>query len=85
MTKPSDLDEMSDRLWDTELREMQDLWANYNYLYVEDPERADKLRRPRWGGFFWEPRPALMVSEIILSISRLTDPPEMGKRPEPDA
>ena len=80
MTKPSDFDEMSDQLWDTELREMQDLWANYNYLYVEDPERADKLRRPRWGGFFWNRVQHWMVSEIILSISRLTDPPEMGKR-----
>ena len=80
MTKPSDFDEISDQLWDPELRELQDLWATYNYLYVVDPERAGKLRRPRWGGFFWNLVQGWMVSEIILSISRLTDPPQMRKR-----
>ena len=85
MTKPSDFDEMSDQLWDTELREMQDLWANYNYLYVEDPERADKLRRPRWGGFFWN---------LVQRLDGLGNHPldltphgsaRDGKAPEPDA
>ena len=80
MTKPSDFDEISNQLWDAELRELQDLWDNYNYLYVEDPERAGKLRRSGWGGFFWSRVRGWMVSEIILLISRLTDPPEMGKR-----
>ena len=79
MMRPSDFDEISDQLWDAELRELQDLWATYNYLYIEDPERADKLRRPRWGGFFWDLNQGWMVSEIILSISRLTDPPKMGR------
>ena len=80
MTKPSDFDEMSNQLWDAELRELQDLWDNYNYLYVEDPGRATKLRRPGWGGFFWSRVRGWMVSEIILSISRLTDPPKLGER-----
>ncbi len=75
MTEPSDFDEISDQLWDAELRELQDLWTTYNYLYVVDPERTGKLRRPRWGGFFWNLVQRWMVSEIILSISRLTDPP----------
>ena len=80
MTKPSDFDEMSNQLWDAELRELQDLWANYNYLYVEDPERAGKLRRAGWGGFFWNRVQGWMGSAIVLSIARLTDQPEMGKR-----
>ena len=79
MTKPSDFDEVSNQLWDTELRELQDLWATYNYLYVEDSERAEKLRKPNWGGFFWTLLRGWMVSETILSISRLTDRPKMGK------
>ena len=77
--RPSDFDDISDQLWDAELRELQDLWTNYNYLYVEDPQRAEKLRRPRWGGFFWNLVQGWMVSEIILSISRLTDLPKQGK------
>ena len=80
MTKASDFDEISNQLWDTELNELQDLWDTYNYLYVEDPERAEKLRQPRWGGFFWDLAQGWMISGIILSVSRLTDPPEMGKR-----
>ena len=80
MTKPADFDEISNQLWDAELNELQDLWATYNYLYVEDLERAAKLRKPRWGGFFWDLAHGWMVSEIILSVSRLTDPPKMGKR-----
>ena len=80
MTKPSDFDAMSNQLWDSELKELQDLWAVYNYLYVEDPERADKLRKPRWGGFFRDLVQGWTVSEIILSISRLTDRPGSGKR-----
>ena len=79
MTKPSDFDEISNQLWDAELKELQDLWATYNYLYVEDPERAEKLRKPRWGGLFWDLAQGWMVSGIILSVSRLTDPPKMGK------
>lgn len=80
MTTPSSFDEMSNQLWDGELRELQDLWATYNYLYVEDPGRVTKLRQPRWGGFFWDLVQRSTVSGIILSVSRLTDPPEMGKR-----
>lgn len=80
MTKSTVFDEMSDQLWDAELRELEDLRVNYDYLYVEDPERADRLRKGRWGGFFWNCVRGWMISEIILSISRLTDPPEMGKR-----
>ena len=79
MTKPSELDEVSNQLWDTELRELQDLWTTYNYLYVEDSERAEKLQKPGWGGFFWILLRGWVVSETILSISRLTDPPKMGK------
>ncbi len=76
--KPSDFDEISDQLWDNELRELQDLWDNYNFLYVEGPERAAKLRRPRWGGFFWDLVQGWMISAIVLSISRLTDSSKMG-------
>ena len=77
MTNPSDFDEISNRLWDAELCNLQDLWDTYNYLYVEDPERAQNLAG--WGGFFWDLVRGWMGSEIILSISRLTDSPEMGK------
>ena len=80
MTKPPNFDQMSDQLWDAQLRELQDLWTSYHYLYVEDPERTAKLRRPGWGGFFWSLVQRCMISETILLISRLTDPPEMGKR-----
>ena len=77
LTNPSDFDEISNRLWDAELCNLQDLWDTYNYLYVEDPERAQNLAG--WGGFFWDLVRGWMGSEIILSISRLTDSPEMGK------
>lgn len=80
MTKQQEFDEISNQLWDGELRQLQDVWANYNYLYVEDPERAAKLRKPGKGGFFWNLVQGWMASLIILSISRLTDPPEMRKR-----
>jgi len=80
MTKPQEFDEISNQLWDAELRELQDLWANYHYLYVEDPERTRRLRGPRWGGFFWNFVQRCIVSETILLISRVTDPPEMGTR-----
>lgn len=79
MTRPSDFDEISNQLWDAELNELQDLWAAYNYLYVEDPKRAKKQRNTRWGGFFWDLAQGWMVWEIILAISRLTDPLEMGR------
>jgi len=75
MTEPSDFDAISNQLWDGELTGLQDLWATYNYLYFEDPRRAEKLRKPRWGGFFWNLVQRWMASEIILAISRLTDPP----------
>ena len=52
LTNPSDFDEISNRLWDAELCNLQDLWDTYNYLYVEDPERAQNLAG--WGGFFWD-------------------------------
>ena len=52
----------------------------YNYLYVNGPEQAQNLRKAHWGGFFWVRVRDCMISEIILSISRLTDPREMGKR-----
>lgn len=80
MTKQQEFDEISNQLWDGELRELQDVWASYNYLYVEDPERAVELRRPGKSGFFWNLVQGWMASLIILSISRLTDPPEMRKR-----
>ena len=79
LTNPSDFDEISNRLWDAELCNLQDLWDTYNYLYVEDPERAQNLCKAGWGGFFWDLVRGWMGSEIILSISRLTDSPEMGK------
>ena len=75
----ANFDEISDQLWDNELRELQDLWDNYNFLYVGDPERTAKLPRPCWGGYFWYLVQGWMVWEIILSISRLTDQPRMGK------
>ena len=79
ITNPSDFDEISNRLWDDELSELQDLWDTYNYLYVQNQERSQNLLKGRWGGFFWNRVQHWMKSEIILSISRLTDPPEMGK------
>ena len=80
MTQPPDFDEISNQLWDGELRELQDLWTNFNYLYIEDTERTEKLWTPSWGGFFWYLVHGCMVAGIILSISRLTDAPKMGKR-----
>ena len=80
MTKASELDEISNQLWNAELNELQDLWDTYHYLYVEDPVRAEKLRKPRWGGLFWDLAQGWMVSGIILSVSRLTDPPKIGNR-----
>ncbi len=80
MTKKQEFDEISNQLWDRELCELQDVWASYNYLYVEDPERTVKLRRPGKGGFFWNLVQGWMASQIILSISRLMDTPEIRKR-----
>ena len=80
MTNRSDFDEISHRLWDNGLCELQDLWDMYNYLYVKDSKRAQNLlSEARWGGFFWFRIRDWMGSGIILSISRLTDPPEKGE------
>ena len=80
MTNRSDFDEISGRLWDNGLCELQDLWDMYNYLYVKDSKRAQNLlSKPRWGRFFWVRIRDWMGSGIILSISRLTDPPEKGE------
>ena len=81
MTNPSYFDEISDRLGEGELCELQDLWDMYNYLYVKDSKRAQNLlSKPRWGRFFWVRTENWMGSGIILSISRLTDRPKSGER-----
>ena len=81
MTNPSYFDEISDRLWDGELCELQDLWDTYNYLYVKDPKRAQNLlSEARWGRFFWNRVRGWIVDELIMTISRLTDRPKSGER-----
>src|SRR5690349_12883241 len=56
---------------------LHDAWTQYKYLFAASPERVDLLNAcARW--FFALSQMALF-REILLGISRLTDPLEQGK------
>jgi hypothetical protein len=65
------------RLWD-ELVLVNDQWQQYLKLFGTSPETVNLLNRhARW--FFATVQRGL-VHEVILGISRLSDPPRTGKR-----
>lgn len=63
------------RLWD-ELVSLHDTWAEYNYLYG-DKDRVRLLNA--CAPAFFARHERLLLREVILGISRLTDPPKTGK------
>ena len=70
-------DKYSDALYE-KLGRLHTLWADFEYLYL-DPERQKFLQCPQYGQGFWQTVRHLMLSEVFLAISRLTDPPKLGK------
>ena len=64
------------RLWD-EVIHLHDVWEQYRKLYGHSEDRV-KLLNASARGFFARLQ-QLMVRDVILSISRLTDPPKSVK------
>jgi hypothetical protein len=64
------------RLWD-DLVTLHDAWAQYRYLFT-DPERVEILNA--CGRWFFGLVQRLLLREVLLGISRLTDPPSQGKQ-----
>lgn len=61
------------RLWD-EMVNLQNTWDEYTYLFLESQERIDLLNRSaRWMFGLMQ---RLMMREIIMGASRVTDPAE---------
>lgn len=59
-----------------ELVMLTDAWAQYTYLFAS-PERVDMLNTcARW---YFATSQRLFLREVILGISRLTDPPTQGR------
>ena len=75
MSDHGDFDATRQRLWD-ELVAIHDSWHQYRYLYVESRERVRMLNAcARW---FFASVQRLLVRDVILGISRLTDPLTVG-------
>ena len=76
MTETESFDARRKRLWD-ELVMLHDAWAQYSYLFNESQERIELLNAcARW---FFGTTQRLLMREVILGVSRLTDPPKTGK------
>ena len=64
-------------VWD-HLVLLRDLWSQYEYLFMQGPERVALLNgSARW--FFYSVQKSY-ETELVLGISRLTDPPGEGSR-----
>jgi hypothetical protein len=60
-----------------EIVSLRDIWTQYKKLFMSSEERVTLLNHSgRW--FFYLVQ-RLMVERMMLSLSRLSDPPEMGK------
>ena len=69
-------DAASDRIWN-EIVILRDSWSQYRELYETSNERITMLNAcARW---FFGSHQRLLLREIILGISRLTDPARTGK------
>ena len=64
------------RLWD-ELVHLNDAWDEYLYLFG-DKERVELLNRS--GRWFFGLVQRVLIREVLLSVSRLTDNARMGRR-----
>src|SRR6185437_15745291 len=64
------------KLWD-ELVSVGDVWAQYLYLFGDSPERVEMLKA--CAGWFFGLTQRLLIREVILAISRLTDPVNDGR------
>jgi len=75
MPETVELKDVRKRLWD-EILAVHYSWAEYNYLFVESPERVAMLNAcARW--FFGQTQ-QFILREVILAISCLTDPVKSG-------
>lgn len=62
-----------------ELVVTHDVWEQYTYLFNDSPDRIRMLNAcARW---FFGTTQRVMMREVVLGISRLTDPPTTGKFP----
>ena len=76
MSQATAFDAHRTKLWN-ELVILNDAWAQYTYLFTESEERIRMLNAcARW---FFGSTQRLMMRDVILGISRLTDPPKTGK------
>jgi hypothetical protein len=74
---PAEAKEVADRLYN-HLVQLDTHWRDYQYLYGDSKERLDRLNQTaKW---FFGSLQRLLVRDIILSISRLTDPKGGGSR-----
>src|SRR6266566_7380600 len=76
MNDAESFDARRKRLWD-ELVILHDAWAQYSFLFNESQERIELLNAcARW---YFGTTQRLLMREVILGVSRLTDPPKTGK------
>jgi hypothetical protein len=76
MSQATAFDASRTKVWN-ELVILNDVWAQHAYLFTESEERLRMLNAcARW---FFGSMQRLMMRDVILGISRLTDPPKTGK------
>ena len=76
MTAQSSPEADQDRLWN-ELVLLRDAWTQYTILFGGTAERVAMLNT--CAGWFFGTTQRLLLREVILGVSRLTDPSELGK------
>ena len=64
------------RIWN-EIVSLHDAWAQYRYLFNESNERVQLLNT--CASWFFATTQRLLMREVILGISRLTDPVKFGR------
>ena len=77
MAETAGFDARRTKLWN-ELVMLHDAWEQYSYLFNTSQERIQLLNAcARW---FFGSTQRLILRDVILGVSRLTDPPRSGKR-----
>jgi hypothetical protein len=61
-----------------EIVSLRDAWNQYSYLFGEDARRVQVLNA--CAGWFFGLVQRVLFREVILAISRLTDPPNLGDK-----
>lgn len=74
---PPDSQEVFDALWQ-EVVGLHTRWIIFKQLYATDENRVALLNKV--AGTFFAHLQGILIDDIILCLSRLTDPPQFGKR-----